>query len=56
MNESLTHWIPDNVIKNCANCMTSFGLLTRKSHCRQCGKIFCKNSSNYSDLEERKRI
>jgi len=43
MNESLTNWIPDNVIKNCANCMTSFGLLTRKSHCRKCGKIFCKN-------------
>ena len=43
MNKSLTHWIPDNIIKNCANCMCSFGFITRKSHCRQCGKIFCKN-------------
>ena len=43
MNKSLQNWIPDNVIKNCANCMCSFGLITRKSHCRKCGKIFCKN-------------
>ena len=43
MNKSLQNWIPDNLIKNCANCMCSFGLITRKSHCRKCGKIFCKN-------------
>ena len=43
MNKSLQNWIPDNIIKNCANCMCSFGLITRKSHCRKCGKIFCKN-------------
>lgn len=43
MNKSLQNWIPDNLIKNCANCMCSFGIITRKSHCRNCGKIFCKN-------------
>jgi hypothetical protein len=42
-NKSVINWIPDNIIKNCANCLISFGIITRKSHCRNCGKIYCKN-------------
>ncbi len=34
-------WIPDETVTNCYNCNKYFSFLTRKHHCRFCGKIFC---------------
>ncbi|AKJ03671.1 FYVE-type zinc finger protein [Archangium gephyra] len=39
-------WQPDSEVSRCTKCMTSFGLFTRKHHCRQCGKIFCSSCSS----------
>lgn len=38
-------WQPNNTAGKCSNpnCESTFGLLLRKHHCRQCGKIYCKN-------------
>ena len=41
-------WVPDSRATNCYNCKTIFGLLTRKHHCRICGRIFCYACSNNS--------
>lgn len=32
---------PDAEVKKCPKCSTEFGWITRKHHCRSCGKIFC---------------
>lgn len=34
-------WSPDTQCKTCNGCGTTFGLITRKHHCRKCGLIFC---------------
>lgn len=38
-------WTDDNVTKQCSVdwCDVEFGILKRKSHCRRCGQIFCKD-------------
>lgn len=38
-------WIPDDEVKRCSRCSTEFSVITRKHHCRKCGKIFCGNCS-----------
>lgn len=38
--ENIT-WQSDANCKNCSHCGIEFSLLTRKHHCRACGKIFC---------------
>jgi len=35
-------WQPDRESFRCNFCKTRFGLLTYKSHCRNCGKVFCR--------------
>lgn len=35
------NWMPDTSANTCLNCNSSFTLLTRRHHCRNCGKIFC---------------
>lgn len=40
-------WVDDNAVSVCHNCTTSFGIFTRKHHCRNCGNIFCNSCSNY---------
>lgn len=40
-------WVNDNMVSTCYNCSVSFGFLTRKHHCRNCGNIFCHSCSNY---------
>eukprot|EP01105_Mastigella_eilhardi_P019332 TRINITY_DN453_c2_g1_i2.p1 TRINITY_DN453_c2_g1~~TRINITY_DN453_c2_g1_i2.p1 ORF type:complete len:448 (+),score=88.74 TRINITY_DN453_c2_g1_i2:858-2201(+) len=34
-------WIPDNKSTNCMICGVEFTLITRRHHCRNCGKIIC---------------
>ena len=41
-------WIPNDKIKKCFKCKVEFGLLTRKHHCRICGRIFCSNCSKWN--------
>jgi FYVE zinc finger len=36
-------WISDGEVSKCHKCGTTFGFITRKHHCRQCGNIFCSN-------------
>jgi hypothetical protein len=33
-------------VANCRKCNTSFGMITRKHHCRNCGRTFCQNCSS----------
>ncbi len=48
INERRRHvWVKDENITNCQNCQALFTLLLRKHHCRNCGKIFCYQCSNY---------
>ena len=41
LKASSPEWIDDNRRKNCCSCGTSFGMFTKKHHCRSCGDIFC---------------
>jgi len=34
-------WLTDEGISRCGECNKSFGIMTRKHHCRRCGNIFC---------------
>ncbi|XP_041122094.1 zinc finger FYVE domain-containing protein 21-like isoform X2 [Polyodon spathula] len=34
-------WVPDKECPRCMQCDTRFDFLTRKHHCRRCGKCFC---------------
>ncbi|RDD40529.1 Lateral signaling target protein 2-like protein [Trichoplax sp. H2] len=36
-------WVPDSRCDACTFCEATFTVLRRKHHCRNCGKIFCKN-------------
>jgi len=37
------YWQPNNDAHKCSSkdCAAEFGLINRKHHCRDCGKIFC---------------
>ena len=35
-------WIPDAFADNCMSCDKQFGFLTRRHHCRHCGRLICK--------------
>ncbi|XP_030414516.1 zinc finger FYVE domain-containing protein 21 isoform X2 [Gopherus evgoodei] len=34
-------WVPDKDCPRCMQCETKFDFITRKHHCRRCGKCFC---------------
>ncbi|KAM8781858.1 zinc finger FYVE domain-containing protein 21 isoform 1-T1 [Rhynchonycteris naso] len=34
-------WVPDKECQRCMQCDAKFDFLTRKHHCRRCGKCFC---------------
>ncbi|XP_038607193.1 zinc finger FYVE domain-containing protein 21 isoform X2 [Tachyglossus aculeatus] len=34
-------WVPDKQCPRCMQCETKFDFITRKHHCRRCGKCFC---------------
>ena len=40
-------WIKDKNVENCYRCNKKFNLIIRKHHCRNCGKIFCNDCSNF---------
>ncbi len=37
----MEHWLKDESVDNCMKCKTVFGVIDRKHHCRDCGRIFC---------------
>ena len=39
-------WIQDKKVDKCYECNISFSFLTRKHHCRLCGRIFCYDCCN----------
>ncbi|XP_072533498.1 zinc finger FYVE domain-containing protein 21 isoform X2 [Salminus brasiliensis] len=34
-------WVPDKECARCMQCDTKFDFITRKHHCRRCGRCFC---------------
>ena len=34
-------WVNDNSVTKCHRCGVAFGFMTRRHHCRMCGRIFC---------------
>lgn len=43
-------WREDHTALRCSKCNTTFWLLTRKHHCRACGKIFCSDCSSKTKI------
>jgi len=41
-------WIPNKKMSKCFKCKTDFGMITRKHHCRSCGRIFCRNCTQWN--------
>nr|CUU98567.1 hypothetical transcript [Hymenolepis microstoma] len=47
VQQNKSHWIPDNHCQECFECGKKFTTLTRRHHCRFCGRIFCSGCSSY---------
>lgn len=45
--EKIVMWVPDSLVTHCAGCDGQFWMAKRKHHCRNCGKVFCWECSNY---------
>lgn len=43
----LPPWQPDADVLQCPCCFTEFGWVTRKHHCRKCGKVVCGSCSTH---------
>jgi hypothetical protein len=41
------NWVDDTVANECARCEKQFHTFRRRHHCRACGKVFCRDCSNY---------
>jgi hypothetical protein len=41
-------WQKDSEVRTCQFCHKTFGVFTRKHHCRQCGGIFCDKCSKHT--------
>jgi len=41
-------WVDDSSVDACMQCTTVFGVLKRKHHCRNCGRIFCDKCTSKS--------
>lgn len=42
--------VDDNMVTHCYNCNSGFTMLNRRHHCRACGRIFCYNCSQWSEM------
>jgi len=40
-------WERDGSVHECRDCHRRFNLITRRHHCRRCGRIFCDRCSSY---------
>lgn len=40
-------WVPDSASDKCMMCGKTFGTLTRRHHCRQCGRLLCGDCSSW---------
>ncbi|RUS70884.1 hypothetical protein EGW08_021356 [Elysia chlorotica] len=45
--EKIVMWVPDSLVTHCAGCDSQFWMAKRKHHCRNCGKVFCWECSNF---------
>ncbi|GFR97233.1 lateral signaling target protein 2 homolog [Elysia marginata] len=45
--EKIVMWVPDSLVTHCAGCDGQFWMAKRKHHCRNCGKVFCWECSNF---------
>jgi len=43
-------WERDESVQQCRDCQRRFNFLTRRHHCRRCGRIFCDRCSSYRAL------
>uniref|UniRef100_A0A7S2WMD2 FYVE-type domain-containing protein n=1 Tax=Mucochytrium quahogii TaxID=96639 RepID=A0A7S2WMD2_9STRA len=41
-----SNWEEDGQVSACRSCACSFGLMTRRHHCRRCGQVFCGSCCN----------
>uniref|UniRef100_A0A1I7T041 FYVE-type domain-containing protein n=1 Tax=Caenorhabditis tropicalis TaxID=1561998 RepID=A0A1I7T041_9PELO len=41
LGKTSPYWIPDSECPNCMLCNTKFTLITRRHHCRACGRVLC---------------
>ncbi|KAH9845741.1 FYVE-domain-containing protein [Teratosphaeria destructans] len=49
-------WQPDHEVAKCPFCQRDFGLLTRKHHCRKCGRVVCSACSPHRIMIPRQYI
>ncbi len=55
MPPSLSVWTEDSDANTCFICACSFGLITRRHHCRQCGQVVCDPCSQNRKMLESSR-
>jgi len=54
LGDSAPVWIPDERVTMCQTCSTEFSIVTRRHHCRACGKVVCSScSANRAPLKYR---
>jgi len=54
LGDSAPVWIPDQRVTMCQLCSEEFTLVTRRHHCRACGKVVCSScSSNKAPVKYR---
>ncbi|CAD6191531.1 unnamed protein product [Caenorhabditis auriculariae] len=46
LGKTMPYWIPDTDCAQCMLCSARFTLLTRRHHCRACGRLLCGNCCN----------
>lgn len=39
-------WTPDRETADCWRCRSKFDFITRRHHCRRCGRVYCSNCCN----------
>jgi hypothetical protein len=49
LEEEKTVWQKDEEAKQCCLCSVQFSLITRRHHCRKCGKVVCHKCSDQKE-------